>query len=279
MAILEKGKLSARNREFWTILLLVVRDAQLGRGMTTDWTRLIPLGSILLGGELDKRPKDSVWWVQYDGVQVKLHDDFGKWKRLIRSSARGLDVDDALKERNRRRWGNALAVVAIAGAITVTVATGGAAAAVIGPGAAAILGSVGATVGATAAALGDMVRKSGEGLTLAEIADGLKEGAAYYEAVSEAGILPADYELPEIERVDVPSRPRRPSEMLIALAPAPGVVPLVEPARAKLEKEPEPPPEGVGAPMLAAAAVAAIAGVGLVGALGLGAVYFATRRV
>ena len=280
MGLLEKQSLSGKNREFWTVMLLVVRDAQREAGVTSIWTKLSPLGSIMLGGEINERPRDSVWWIDDLGKRTRIHTDFGKWKKDIKLAASGFGVADALKARNQARWSNALTIAAVAGAVIATVASGGAAASIIGPIAAGVLASAGAVVGTTSAALREMVGSSGDGLSLDEIAAGFREGEAFYEAASEGTFVNGEYQLPGLVSWEVPDRPdtaplgpgvsRRVGEG----PPRPGVdveSPRVQPDDDEdAEEGMDPIPVLVGLGLLAGAAVLTV---GVVGGLA-----YASRR-
>ncbi len=285
MGLGETHKLNAKDREFWTVLVLVVREAQIENGATSMWTDLTPFGSILLGGELDKKPKDSVWWVTDTGKQRRLNKDFGKFKKAIKQAAKFLGVDDALKARNKARWANALAVTAVVGGIVATVATGGAAAAIIGPMAAGILATTGAVVGTTAAALQSMVANSGDGLTLSEMAEGLKDGEEYWTTMTrpeeleegEGWTMPEREEWSPGERPGVLVQVGLPRGQLPGPTTQPRLVPR-EPVTDDADADDKPAEEGVDiVPLIVGGVLLTGAAVAAAGAL-IGVAYFATRR-
>lgn len=77
MGLFEKQKLTSSERADWSWMAGMTSQYVLGEEVD---------GLVYLGGELEpaRKPRDSVWMLTEYGELVKLHEDYGQWKSLVK---------------------------------------------------------------------------------------------------------------------------------------------------------------------------------------------------
>lgn len=188
MGFLERKQLGDKYREAITATVLVYRDTSKQLGLDPlSLAKINPRGAVMLGGEVGKKPKDSVWWVWANsqgkyGGRKKLADDLSKWRRKLNKQLKAWDKKSPVKRLSTRRAvaGGVVAAVVVATVVVIAV-TAGAAAPAAAPAAAAAAGGGGGAGGAVAggggaafAAVGGALKTLGQNADLQTLADAAK---------------------------------------------------------------------------------------------------------
>ena len=204
MSIFERSSISETTRQTYTAAMLIYRDEAMERGVVDAWSKINPVGCLMLGkevlkmgGDLEGRTNDSVWWVlarqpiygagnymtrpgmdadkaearvaaamaanELPFTAVPLGKDFGDFRKALDLKLKAWDLDNPVKDRNKKRWRNGLIAAAIVIAtVVLTIVTWGVAGGPAVAAAASILTGLGvgaptAAVLATAAVVGSSV--------------------------------------------------------------------------------------------------------------------------
>ncbi len=133
MGLFEVNQLGDDGRARASAAVLHLREARVA-----PYVDLALPGEVRTGGELDRRPRDSVWWVPERGAAVELGEDFGRWRRRVETQLDARLRPNPWRERRRERWAGVLRVGAytVGGVLVATGVAAGAGAAVIAAGAA-----------------------------------------------------------------------------------------------------------------------------------------------
>lgn len=157
----ERGKFTDAQRQDYTAAVIALRVVGEPHAKPIKGD-----GPVVLGGEVGKRPRDSVWW--RDGSQLhKLSEDRSKWCKLVVKRLSQYGLINPRDDDKRKILGSSIAVASVVVGAAVSIATYG-----TGTAGGVAIASAGIAAGAKYASGG-----SGADALLASV-DGLEDAGA-----------------------------------------------------------------------------------------------------
>lgn len=182
----ERAKMAKKYRVALTATVLTYIDT--AKQLVSDplsISRLPITGSVVLGGELGLRPKDSVYWQVIDPATckplkpIKLADDLSKWRKALNKQLKAWGQRSEVKRLATKRAiaGGVIAALVVA-AVVATVLTFGGAGPAIGGAALAVTTTGEATVGVSTAGAAAIAGGTGGASSIGPVVKAIGQAAA-----------------------------------------------------------------------------------------------------